>query len=689
MTAEFVRALQAHNAHQVLSILLRTISQDVRGFHSSFISKLSGPVFSEVLRILDPEVFLTRWLDLLRDLQAHERSKLGSLPYDVVHGYERISHRFMAQIGAIIRARRRTSTLTTSDWTCLLQCARISGHVPASEAIWTDFMFSSKTQMSGPNAQCYNIYLSTLASVYTYDDTRKSQLAHLTSNRMLPAPRQPLHIGHPTSKPQVRTTTLRTFEEMVSKGHVGNEETFCSILIALGRERHLEAVAALLKRVWRINVEHLDMERLPIFPVNHPLRPSACLLRTIIHVYGTNGSMGLGLRLIDAITRQYDLKLDARLWEGIFEWMRFACLRQFSERATRYATDQQSNMIDVWNTMVSEPHNFVPTMRMYACLIDTLLRTKHYDEAVFHMEAAEYILQRRRSKLSMQQMSFMRSFHRLPTSIRNERIRFITFAQWKIQREELLLKRWVQTVFKGYSRLGDPAISLIYLPQFIHRWARWLPRKLTYFAPSGVVEFSLAARLSINNLDRQRSRPEEVPHPKCSSMLRGDRFVRFVQSNNYSPAAQELMNDVANVYTRRILRRVAEQVDKPLSPRRSLKQRQSRRTMFMSTHQIQRGGRHIDGKKRLRRAGRSRLWIARREARQYRRRRIPAASRTLPRLKSKTPAASQLPDAPQSTNIPRAPSREQRKQWEKLVANRPDVATRMVGQMDRDVWVHL
>jgi hypothetical protein len=115
---------------------------------------------------------------------------------------------------------------------------------------------------------------------------------------------------------------------MVESGVPGNEETFCLMITAMGREGDLDSIANILKRVWQIDVEALlaaDETSVPSarsYPEDSPFYPSNKLLFTLAHAYGTNNNIPLALRLVDYVSSQYSLPIPIpiEVWNELFQW---------------------------------------------------------------------------------------------------------------------------------------------------------------------------------------------------------------------------------------------------------------------------------------------------------------------------------------------------------------------------------
>jgi hypothetical protein len=180
-----------------------------------------------------------------------------------------------------------------------------------------------------PVAECYNDYLATKCwqgSLNPYERFRLRVIPDNITPRTWEVPPYSLKRHFLGPRRGLKAQASHLFRQTVESEVPGNEETFCLMITAMGREGDLDSIANILKRVWQIDVEALlaaDETSVPSarsYPEDSPFYPSNKLLFTLAHAYGTNNNIPLALQLVDYVSNQYSLPIPIEVWNELFQW---------------------------------------------------------------------------------------------------------------------------------------------------------------------------------------------------------------------------------------------------------------------------------------------------------------------------------------------------------------------------------
>lgn len=495
-------ALQRNDPHAVLRSLVYLVGFDGATYTSLFLEGVSQNSFSAILHCLDPKHFIGRYSRLYEEMSRYTVDVLG-LPDIPDSGYHDFCLTFLEQIQGIMEARRRYHSITMADFKYLLKCAKETGNVQVARAVWRDM-----TNNNGitPDAECYNYYLATLCWTErsnTYQRYRLRVIPMNTTPRGWPLGKTgilPYSLqGHKVGRDGIKAIASGVFKQMVESGVSGNEETFCLMMTALAREGDVDGVASILNRVWHIDTEALlttdeaDLPPVRSYPLDSPFYPSENLLYTLAHVYGINNSIPTALRLVDYISRQYNIPVTIGVWDELLRWTYVlssingrGLLEESKGRMIgRLPPEAVSNL---WATMTTEPYNIKPTMSMYDRLIRSLMQRQRFGEVKERMEEArtlhkQYVLDFARRTMN----------HEIRPPVKNpateEERRDLAFAHLHLRRSRLYILQWVRLFLrKGsqYLKYGEDFTAKD-IPDFLITWNAFLPKIVRYEVANGDV----------------------------------------------------------------------------------------------------------------------------------------------------------------------------------------------------------
>lgn len=165
------------------------------------------------------------------------------------------------------------------------------------------------------------------------------------------------------------------------------------MMVALAREGDIAGISNILQRVWGIDVEAVltkpESEVTPpnVYLPQSPFFPSENLLFTLAHVYGINNTIPTALRLVDYVSRQYNITIPLRAWNELMQWTYVTSVKRRGKNPETNNEDLKTGQLGtdavstLWDTMTMAPYNVELTMEMHDRLITSLLRRGRYGEA--------------------------------------------------------------------------------------------------------------------------------------------------------------------------------------------------------------------------------------------------------------------------------------------------------------------
>ncbi|ERF73354.1 hypothetical protein EPUS_08296 [Endocarpon pusillum Z07020] len=452
-------------------------------------------------------------IEPFKDIYRYIKPSLTTQPrYRWVRAIEERLESFAEQLKEIIDLRRDGYQLTKSVCTHLLHCARVLGHGPMARQIW-QIMIPEDGLQQDLDVQAYNCYMEAICWANAFSKTEQWHLRvipRVLAIRSSVDP-PPGFSGHRAGPLGLRHETLVYFRRMVSQKIEGNEETFTNLMVAMGREADLAGAKSILKSVYNIDVDLLlqvdeeEVETPTFYELDSPLRPTARLLYTIAHVFGSNNEIELALKLVDFVSRQYDLRIPFNVWMHLFDWT-FVLSRWRSTIQKRKGLGigqlPPAIMDMLWTQMTDEPHNIKPDVVMHAYraqsfrhhgLLRESLECIHLAKSLFEDGRGEAALHGRElldltDQLLERQPAY--SQHVLPAEWFNLRRQFI-FSSIIEDRDLQLLIHTIRTTFtwkRWPESRGIKEWERCRLPNLIADFAEYLPNSVAYRTRGGLVE---------------------------------------------------------------------------------------------------------------------------------------------------------------------------------------------------------
>jgi len=537
LQARIYSALQTQDSHTVFQELRSIAYFQEKPVLSEILTSLPNTTFAEVLRHLDPSSFVGRYVKLHQEIGIFHMQLLG-LPSRDPLGYHQFCHIFLSEIDNILHARRQILKRSTLiEYRYLLRCARITGNMPYAEEIWKNM----KEDSVAPDIKCYNDYLATRCYGENSNVLQRRRLrviSHNTLPRTFAVEDQPLGLrGHAVKRTAdpvgIHSMSSSLFMEMMEAGIPGDEETFCLLMVASAREGRLDSVAAILKRAWAIDVEAVeasdekDVPPVKKYAPESSFHPSDKLLFTLAHIYGINNRISQAMRLVDYVSRQFNIPIPLLVWDELFRYtviLSRKLRRGFSPELQTFVEKPEWGQLPrnaperLWRTMTSEPYNIKPTMEMHDGFIHNLINHRYYGLAKEIMESGR--------RLHMEQVENFRQCLLLAkadqtsSSVVNQEFGFqnpnvewrrreAAFAQVKMKRSRLYIRRWVVLWLKRAGRtLRYHSQMTVDMPDFVRAWKVFLPPVVEYHLPFGKIEIRTKAH------EEQRKRQEVFRSPE-------------------------------------------------------------------------------------------------------------------------------------------------------------------------------
>lgn len=499
-----LRALQLRDPHELLRVLVKLSDVDNFGVNHSPLLDISPNTFSEILRLLDPKHFFGRQKRLLHSFKHKEllEMRIDTVDYDGTHRAYTV---YLWHLHRIIMKRQIRYPLSLSEYKMLLKAAKFTGHQAVADLTWKSMM-SNRYQVMGsrqvlPDVECFNYYMATMCwsdILSPYHSDRLRVISHYKELRQWGD--RPHQLSRHRIGPDdgVRISVSRLFQEMSAVGLMGNEETFCLLMVSASREGDLVTAETILKRVWQIDIESKSSEgsklnaRLP----DSPLHPSQRLLRTIAHIYCINNNLPTAMNVIDQVSRKYSIEISKETWQDLLEWTAVFAKKRPSaaqrERGFGEGMLPSASMDRVWDNMISEPYNIRPNISMYNIYIRHLLSTRKFGKAQVliaeaHQLHKELVRRSNHYRILYENSLTRRKTDSVVTSIRQ---RDFIFHHFKLKISRMYMREWINyLIYRPSQVLSKYHAKWAFqeVPAIIKRYKTFLRGEITYQTYTGHV----------------------------------------------------------------------------------------------------------------------------------------------------------------------------------------------------------
>lgn len=173
-----------------------------------------------------------------------------------------------------------------------------------------------------------------------------------------------------------------------------DEEFLCTSMLGFSRSFSLsEILIKIFSHRYGINIaysrnaEDVGIEGGFAFPPDHPFRPTRRLLHATVDSLGSMGHMSLCLRLLDHLSRLYELPLTHELWSKLLKWTYInasrpvATVRNYVGQSQGRLRSGPEHVHEIISMMTSEPFNIELSFEDNLILAKTLIVGYEYDDA--------------------------------------------------------------------------------------------------------------------------------------------------------------------------------------------------------------------------------------------------------------------------------------------------------------------
>jgi hypothetical protein len=337
--------------------------------------------FLEIIRLLDPEdefvPFRREYIESKPKHYINLRGHIGEL-YKTIEDHRTLyrdiwKRRLQANQGMDVR-----------EYAALLRLARATWNGGGALAIMKD-MLEKKVK---PDLICYNYYFEARCWSDAWQPMERQRLRVIPFTKTI---RQMSSIqqrrgmtinGHSIGEEGLRAEVTRLFTKMIDDGIMADTTAFGHLMTALAREGDLKGVKSILLKAWNVDVDVLsdiedDTQQEKTIPRDSPLYPDSRLLFVIAHAFGSNNDLPAAIRIVDHISRRFDLAIPTTVWAQLLEWTFVLSTRRHKdhkEEGTQLGQLPLQSVESLFNVMISEPYCIRPTLDMYDFLIRSLYR---------------------------------------------------------------------------------------------------------------------------------------------------------------------------------------------------------------------------------------------------------------------------------------------------------------------------
>ncbi|KAF5877166.1 putative pentatricopeptide repeat domain-containing protein [Botrytis fragariae] len=496
-----LRALQFRDPHELLKVLVKLSKVDNFGVNYSPLLDIPPNTFSEILRLLDPKHFFGRYKALLQDFKHKDllEMRTDTVDYDGTHRAYTV---YLWHLRRIIMKRQIKYPIHLSEYKMLLKAAKFTGHQEVAELTWKSLISNQFQVMENrkilPDVECFNYYMATMCwsdVLSPYHSERLRVVSHHKDLRQWDNRPYQLNRHRIGSNNGVRLSVNKLFQEMGKAGLMGNEETFCLLMISASREGDLETAKTILKRVWSIDIELKNGEnsklntRLP----DSPLYPSRRLLRTIIHMFCINNDLPMAIHVMDQVSRKYSIDIPKRAWQDLLEWTAVFARRRGSAAQRELGFDEgvlpSSSMNEVWNNMILH-YNVEPNLSMYNIYIRHLLYNRQIGTAQIQIARARQLHNRLAKIVDRYRILYESSLKRRKpdSAITQIRQRDFTFYRFKLRVSRMYMRQWVNyLIYRPAEYLSKDHANWAFqkVPDIVNNYKTFLRGELTYQTYTG------------------------------------------------------------------------------------------------------------------------------------------------------------------------------------------------------------
>ena len=533
-----------------------------------FVNGISEATFTKILHVLEPRNNIETLSHAYSEISEHLQKQMGLIPVN------KLMMEYSLLLREIITLRRQSGhSLTDAQYLILLKSAQDLGDSRFATKLMRELQQDGIT----PDVEMYNAYLGSFVWAGWNNSTARhrervinvNMLARRNKRRDMPFANY--HIGSPGG---IKEKAMDVLTAILNSGLDANEETYRLIITAAAREGEIDAVQSILRKAWDIDVQgimelnpgHADMPKAKVLPRDSPQRPTSKLLSTLGHAFSINNDIPKALRLVDYVSREYDLAIEEGTWSVLFEWtFALATPRHGTTAHDDRKTGQlpKTSVLTLLNTMTAAPYFVKPTMAMYNRLIANMHMRGWSTKIPEIMEQAAPLKAESRDardkawrhfRWFITQQESGKRYLPPPTVVRR---RYET-AKVIDSRNRLWMKRWVRlflaslTDWHRRQRVDDTSafcheFTFGTVPRVLLEWNEFAGARVEYDLPTGVLEIEMRSE---EEKLRSAMLREKLWYAREEAMAKTGLLVGHGLLSSYKGAVEE--GEVAGATRRRL-----------------------------------------------------------------------------------------------------------------------------------------
>jgi len=455
-SGDLAKGLNLKDSNLVFKALLE--NQD----DPEYFAAITASTWTEIWRVLNPQKVFPALHRIHRSLNLET---LEGLPRRAFN-YQKTRDRYMKDIADLVDIRRRHGpSMDIVDYRTLLTFVGRIGDEAGARMIWADM------KMDGlrPDRDCYNRFMEAIV----WDEAarqRQTRKAKDTVDRL-----RPQFTDIVLFKPGKSVEITNLFNEMATHKIAPDTATMCVLMTAMARDGEFTEATKILKRVWTVDVHALlngdavkksHLKR--IYEPSAPLFPTWRLFSTIAEVYGQANEIPAGLRILDYIAAQYDVRLPEHVWYQVVRWAWLqARLKPHERRIGPPGTQINIETVDrLVQILSSERYLVEASMDLHDLSFNTLMDSPYAFDHRFQQSRFLDIFKAGRRKLATSENMLRRLVARArdSTALRKsggvsatysaDKIR-VEHAHFNYRTQQALLSRWMKKIVSlPRSKLG-------------------------------------------------------------------------------------------------------------------------------------------------------------------------------------------------------------------------------------------
>jgi hypothetical protein len=477
-----------------------------------FVNGISEATFTDILHVLEPRNNVENLSQAYSSVSHDMAKQMGLIPVN------KLMVEYSLLLQEIVTQRRQSGhPLVADQYFILLRSAQDLG----DSRLATRLLEEMQEDGVQPDVETYNAYLGSFVWAGWNNATARHAERVINVNMLArdqkrkDMPFANYHIGSPGG---IKEKAMEILTVMLDRGLDANEKTYCSIITAAAREGEVDTVQSILRTAWDIDVQkimeltpgHADLPRAKALPIDSEQYPTSKLLWTLAHAFCINNDIPKALRLIDYVSREYDLAISEETWSVLLEWT-FVMARRRHGTAARddRKTGQlpQASVQTLFNTMTTAPYFVQPTMGMYNHLVVSMYLREWTTKMLEIMEHAMSLKAESKDARDAA-WSHLRCFltqqekgqrYLPPPSVVRRRYQTAKVID---SRNSLWMKRWVRLFFAsmehfhrrhkaGRTYANFHAFTFGTVPRMLLEWREFAGARVKYDLPTGVLEIEL------------------------------------------------------------------------------------------------------------------------------------------------------------------------------------------------------